>query len=128
MIISHFGDVNSPAVKPYIGTRYDAENGEENGRPSWKRKIRNLWCPPLKLSLKYTWSQVYMLLNLLSDFVIAMVQRNFFKIRRTLKNLVHGFAPSWDYYNISTNSIFGNLSQDISRNNFALKETILAVK
>ena len=50
------------------------------------------------------------------------------RLKHILENQVYGFAPSEIIYNISTNFIFGNLSQDISRNNFVLEDTIPAAK
>ena len=49
-------------------------------------------------------------------------------LKHILENQVYGFAPSEIIYNISTNFIFGNLSQDISRKNFVLEDTIPAAK
>ena len=50
------------------------------------------------------------------------------RLKHILENQVYGFAPSEIIYNISTNFIFGNLSQDISRKNFVLEDTIPAAK
>ena len=50
------------------------------------------------------------------------------RLKHILENQVYGFAPSEIIYNISTNFIFGNLSQDISRKNFILEDTIPAAK
>ena len=50
------------------------------------------------------------------------------RLKHILENQVYGFAPSEIIYNISTNFIFGNLSQDISRRNFVLADTIPAAK
>jgi len=50
------------------------------------------------------------------------------RLKHILENQVYGFAPSEIIYNISTNIISGNLSQDISRKNFVLEDTIPAAK
>ena len=50
------------------------------------------------------------------------------RLKHILENQVYGFAPSEIIYNISTNFIFGNLSQGISRKNFVLEDTIPAAK
>ena len=50
------------------------------------------------------------------------------RLKHILENQVYGFAPSEIIYNISTNFIFRNLSQDISRKNFVLEDTIPAAK
>ena len=50
------------------------------------------------------------------------------RLKHILENQVYGFAPSEIIYNISINFIFGNLSQDISRKNFVLEDTIPAAK
>lgn len=50
------------------------------------------------------------------------------RLKHILENQVYGFAPSEIIYNISTNFIFGNLSNDISRKNFVLEDTIPASK
>ena len=50
------------------------------------------------------------------------------RLKHILENQVYGFAPSEIIYNISTNFIFGNLSQDISRKNFVLEDTIPTAK
>lgn len=50
------------------------------------------------------------------------------RLKHILENQVYGFAPSEIIYNISTNFIFGNISQDISRKTFVLEDTIPAAK
>ena len=80
-----------------------------------------------------TWNQASILQNWLSDYIIANGLKDAFpnpeeRLKHILENQVYGFAPSEIIYNISTNFIFGNLSQDISRKNFVLEDTIPAAK
>ncbi len=50
------------------------------------------------------------------------------RLKHILENQVYGFAPTEIIFNIATNFIFGNVSDEISRMNFIQIDTVPAAK